>query len=59
MIRRNPESQDSPLQRGCWTVFLFKEKHITPSRDYWKGSALGGSVTVGYKGISGWLEIHD
>lgn len=59
MIRRNPEGQVSPLQRGCLTVFLFKEKHITPSREDWKGCALGGGMAVGYKGISGWLEIYD
>lgn len=59
VIRRNPEGQDSLLQRGFLTVFLFKEKHITPSREYWEGSALRGGMTVGYKGISGWLEIQD
>lgn len=48
-----------PSPKGCLTVFLFKEKLITPSREDWEGSALGGGMTVGSKGLSGWLETHD
>lgn len=52
-----PEGQDSPLQ-WRWE-FLFKEKYATPLQRILEGSALGRGVTVGYKGISAWLEIRN